>query len=130
MTNPDAPIIQHYIKLKIKNGSEQELFLSPLLYASEKYSPTSSKGFFGYLKTTFIVLDEKTYEATDKLITYDQVEGFYEKIGRNTQYIIHPEEILADNFVFLLQNNYSVASPNILKSLRSAFEKYASLSEL
>jgi len=124
MTNPDAPIIQHYIKLKSKN-SEKELALSPLLYAAEKYSHTSGKNFFSYLKTTFIVLDEKSYEATDKLVSYDEVDGFYEKIGRNTSYIIHPEEILADNFVFLLQNNFTVATPSLLKSLRAMFEKHA-----
>jgi len=79
------------------------------------------------LKTTFIVLDEKTLEVTKEktLIAYANVEGFYEKIGRNTQYIIHPEEILADNFVFLVHNNENVATPELLKSMKAIFEKHS-----
>ena len=36
-------------------------------------------------------------------LNLDEVEGFYEQIQRNTNYIIHPDEILADNFIFLVQ---------------------------
>ena len=28
-------------------------------------------------------------------------KGFYEQIGKNTQYIIHPDEVLADNFIIM-----------------------------
>jgi hypothetical protein len=38
------------------------------------------------------------------------------RIGRNTEYIIHPEEILADNFV-LLVNGAKAPSPEILQKL-------------
>ena len=30
-----------------------------------------------------------------------EVNNFFEQIGRNTNYIIHPDEVLADNFIFL-----------------------------
>ena len=32
----------------------------------------------------------------------DEVAGFFEQTGRNTSYLIHPEEIMADNFVHLV----------------------------
>ncbi len=41
-------------------------------------------------------------------------------IGNNTHYIIHPEEILADNFVFWmtdLENAEKLATPDIIKKM-------------
>ena len=39
--------------------------------------------------------------------------GFYEKVGKNTQYIIHPEEILADNFALVISGETEFATPEI-----------------
>ena len=44
--------------------------------------------------------------------------GYFDQIGRNTQYIIHPEEILADNFVLMIDEKTSVPSPEILQEMR------------
>jgi hypothetical protein len=43
----------------------------------------------------------------------DAVEGFYEQIGRNTGYIIHPEETLANNFVHLMTGKQGLKNPEI-----------------
>jgi hypothetical protein len=43
-------------------------------------------------------------------------DDYMARIGRNTEYILHPEEILADNFV-LLVNGAKVPSPEILTRL-------------
>jgi hypothetical protein len=45
------------------------------------------------------------------------VKGFHEQIGRNTGYIIHPEEVLADNFVLLVRRETDVPSPEILERM-------------
>lgn len=39
-------------------------------------------------------------------------------MGRNTGYIIHPEEILADNFKLLATGAENVPSPQILEKMR------------
>ena len=49
--------------------------------------------------------------------------GFYDKIGLNTKYIIHPEEILADNFVILVQGKTDIPSPEIIESMRNILAK-------
>ena len=36
-------------------------------------------------------------------LNINEISGFYEQIQRNTTYIIHPDEILADNFVFMVK---------------------------
>jgi hypothetical protein len=46
-----------------------------------------------------------------------QVPGFSEQVGQNTKYIIHPEEILADNFVFLLNGRINLPSPRVVESM-------------
>ncbi len=47
------------------------------------------------------------------------ISGFYEQVGRNTGYIIHPEEILADNFALLVLAQKNVRSPQILDDMRT-----------
>ena len=47
------------------------------------------------------------------------IRGFTEQVGRNTEYIIHPEEILADNFSLLLAQDKAVASPDVLQKIRA-----------
>ena len=44
--------------------------------------------------------------------------GFYGQVGHNTDYIIHPEEILADNFALLLLEEKGVRSPEIIKKMK------------
>ena len=45
------------------------------------------------------------------------MEGFYEQIGRNTGYIIHPEETLANNFVHLMLKKQDLKNPEIPKKI-------------
>lgn len=44
--------------------------------------------------------------------------GYHEKIGRNTGYIIHPEEVLADNFALLLLGSGKINSPHVLDGMQ------------
>ncbi len=42
---------------------------------------------------------------------------YFGAIGLNTRYIIHPEEILADNFVLLVRGERKVRTPRIIEEL-------------
>lgn len=92
----------------------------PVLIALESYQCNKFNSFFDYLLTRFAVLDAN-WQIID-LIPYSDVDGLYDKIGKNTKYIIHPEEILADNFVLLLNNQLSVSSPEILEAMINVFK--------
>ena len=48
---------------------------------------------------------------------------FHEQIGRNTEYIIHREEVLADNFVLLVNGGNDVPSPRIIREMRQIFQE-------
>jgi hypothetical protein len=54
------------------------------------------------------------------LLDPGEVSGFFEKIGRNTQYIIHHEETMADNFVFAIVEREDLPNPEILARLIEA----------
>jgi hypothetical protein len=59
--------------------------------------------------------------AAPRVVGVEQVSGFFEMVGRNTDYIIHPEEILADNFALLRFADDDVPSPQILRKMREIF---------
>jgi len=51
----------------------------------------------------------------------DFKQQYLAKIGHNTSYTIHPEEILADNYMLLVQNS-EVPSPQILRQLKMTIQ--------
>ena len=60
--------------------------------------------FFDYIKIGLIPLNEQFIPIQENgetiIIPIEQAEDLYEKIGKNTDYVINPEEVLADNFAF------------------------------
>lgn len=125
ITNPDAPRNDHFIRLEI-NGRES-LAVPILLSSAETYDVQRGGEFFAYLQFQFLVVEKEgssgnlkaaAEDSSPKLVGMGRVSGFMEQVGRNTDYIIHPEEILADNFALLLLNEPDVASPEILRKMR------------
>ena len=47
----------------------------------------------------------------------ERVSGFYEQVGKNTEYAICPEEILAENFVLLVTGRKDVPTPDIIQKI-------------
>ena len=47
---------------------------------------------------------------------------FYEQVGNNTNYTIHPEEILADNFALAIMEVSSLPSPWVVEEIRSKLQ--------
>jgi hypothetical protein len=125
ITNPDAPRNDHFIRLQI--DGHESLAVPILLSSAKTYDVKRGGEFFSYLQFQFLVVEkegdsEKLKPAMDgsspKLVGTDRVSGFMEQVGRNTDYIIHPEEILADNFALLVLNEGNIASPEILRKMK------------
>ncbi len=54
----------------------------------------------------------------------DSALDFYDKVGRNTEYTVDPEEILADNFAALFTEDISeMPSPDLLQRMLEACQK-------
>jgi hypothetical protein len=128
ITNPDAPAIDCVIKLK---EGEKVVRAAPILYSStEDFDPKKERGMFGHLifKLMVVIPDGRGWKAVDqggRAVVLDPkgVPDFQEKIGRNTTYIIHPEEILADNFVHLVRQREKLATSRIVEELQKVLEK-------
>jgi hypothetical protein len=125
ITNPDAPRNDHFVRLQI--GGHESLAVPVLLSSVETYDVKRGGEFFAYLQFQFLVVEKDRGSGNLKavsegspatLVGMERVAGFMEQVGRNTTYIIHPEEILADNFALLVLNESKVASPEILQKMR------------
>ena len=102
ITNPDAPKNDHRIKVKYRG---QPAWAVPVLYAAvDKYDRKKGGEFFDYLEFRLALTSvaDIPNNANASFVQVEEVEGFFEQVGRNTDYIIHPEEILADNFALLI----------------------------
>ncbi len=118
ITNPDAPRNDHCIQLRV---GDKECWAVPILFSNvARYDTQRGGAFFRYLQFQLLLVEHPdNTETTDasrvdsepKLVDVRQVSGFYEQVGRNTGYIIHPEEILADNFAFLVLRRSNLLLP-------------------
>lgn len=130
ITNPDSPLNDHCIRVK---ADKQNLWVVPILYSNvEKYSKAHSEHFFDYLQVAFLAVARDNGPGRKptpikgkkpKLYSEDELGGFYEQIGKNTDYTIHPEEILADNFSYLFFGITELESPEIVEKMKRVFEK-------
>ena len=128
ITNPDAPLNDQYISVT-QNGRQMELM--PVLFSkTERYDPARGGTLFTYLTFKLMALEGAPGKHRPMLVSgqpvlYDaaQVPGFFEQVGRNTDYIIHPEEILADNFVMLLNGLINLPSPKVVERMGQVFQQ-------
>ncbi|MGA8220872.1 MAG: hypothetical protein WB780_04400 [Candidatus Acidiferrales bacterium] len=123
ITNPDAPMNDHCIRVESDRTS---IWVVPILFSkSNHYNRAKGGEFFDYLDFEFLVVEKSGSHATYDpskitLLKVGHIQGFYEQVGRNTDYIIHPEEILADNFEYLLIGKADLPSPDVQRRLAAA----------
>ncbi|MGE5359812.1 MAG: hypothetical protein ACM3NQ_12415 [Bacteroidales bacterium] len=129
LTNPDAPTNDHCIKVTIDG---KDTWVVPILFAKSAYDPgRGGDQFFDYMQFKLLVVERTGAEVRPayagnepRMVDPDQVSGFFEQVGRNTSYIIHPEEILADNFAMLVLGQQAKAkSPEVLEKMRALLMK-------
>lgn len=127
LTNPDAPQINCTIDLKIEG---RVVTATPLLYASaEQFDPVKKGTLFHYMTFRLMVVEKKDGKwqpvlsgESPILLEPQKSASFMEQIGKNTGYIIHPDEILADNFIHLVKENKKVATPKIIEQMQSVLK--------
>ncbi len=127
LTNPDA-LYYDYAYPETVDGREY-LFL-PLLVHLKDFDPQDKKEFFGYMVPAYTVVEDQAERAEGfwvndafVLVSQKSVKTYLERIGTNTEYLIHPEEVLAENFSLLLLGKKDVNKPELLESLRGILEE-------
>jgi hypothetical protein len=121
--NPDTPDSSHFIRV---HADGQAVCAVPLfLFSIDRYDVARGGLFFNYSVLMFAVTRQvpsggMVTPPDFALVKPEQLSGLYEQIGRNTDYIIHPDEILAENFAAILTDG-TAKSPDVLERIRSAF---------
>jgi len=73
-----------------------------------RYDPNKGGEFFDYLQFRLLLVERDDPSPAVRaievgghaqLVEVEEVSGFYEQVGSNTTYIIHPEEIMADEHI-------------------------------
>lgn len=131
ISNPDAPVYDHAIELQVKGKPHWGV---PVIYSEKDFDAAEGKTFFQYLvfKLLLVEKDEKPPESvrhafnskSARLYAPEEVTGFFEQVGRNTGYIIHPEEILAENFVHMLVGTPKLPNPEITAKMSRIIRDY------
>lgn len=117
LTNPDGVNIGFAIKLKQENGPP--MLAIPVLFSKKEQFDPNSTDFFSYvdfglfevkppLSRMMKVMSDKNGNST---ISQELMADFFRQIKDNTNYIIHPDEIMADNFMYAI---LSMETPGFL----------------
>ena len=123
LTNPDAPEMNSYVQLMYQG---QMVKMVPILYGNhDRYDAQNGLGLFQIMNFKLMIVESKDgiWRALERdgepvLVDVKEVPSFYDRVGRNTDYILHPEETLAENFVLLMMQDQEVATPRILDEMR------------
>ena len=127
ITNPDAVENRHTIAVSYR-GRAVEVMPFPS-FKSDDIDTRS--GFLGNARIAWLLVDRERADcrvrngsAAGAEVAPEELRGLFEQIGRNTQYLAHPEEILADNFFQLFVSTFrgpsaEVQSPEILERMRA-----------
>jgi hypothetical protein len=127
ITNPDAPLNDAFIEVVVDGKPVPAMPV--LLSRSPTFDPAIGRDIVDYWLLKLLILERvdttgrmrpALRDGEPVLVAISEVSGFSEQVGRNTGYIIHPEEILADNFALLLTGR-SGESPEVLRKLREVF---------
>lgn len=116
ISNPDIEMYDSYAEFTI-NGQKQKC--SMMIYSAIPFS--AGKTLSDYLSVGLIPLNDSLIPLQENgqtvIYSIDQAEDFYQKIGKNTEYIINPEEILADNFAYLVTQKKNLPNPEIIQKI-------------
>ena len=131
MTNPDAPANEHCINVQVDGASAWAMPI--LLSREERYDPAAGVPFFGYLTLSMLLVEPAANsgaparpverDGASVILPFNQVDGVFEQIGHNTEYVIHAEEILASNFELLVHDGAAVRSPEVLERIRAELKR-------
>lgn len=128
LTNPDAPLVDCHIRL---TEGDDSYHAAPVLYSSsETYDAATKPPLFKYLAFRLMKIEQvdgrwRPVISNGQPVMIDPAKSksFNDQIGQNTKYIIHPDEILADNFVHLVMQTEKLPSPQLIEQLRERLKR-------
>jgi hypothetical protein len=123
VTNPDAPFLEHTINLTIDGKEKEAVFI---LHAEKDYE---SGSFFNQMTQKLMLVEGGSNNKVPVLVNnapvlldFEAASDLKEKIGNNTSYTLHPEEILAEHFIILIKPK-SAADPAFIDAMKTVLTK-------
>jgi hypothetical protein len=127
VTNPDG--VQNGWTIGLTNQSEVVQAVPILLATGPSFNP-NERGASPYDYFRLLVVEPgssgwapQLVAGHPRLLKPAETTGWFEQIGRNTHYTIHPDEILADNFFLLINGNTNVPTRRITAGMANAFRQ-------
>lgn len=117
ITNPDAPLVRHAAPL-----SAPGRLVAPVLFANPPVFDPAHPDFGHYFQLRFLIADRGANGgcALDlaegepvALPASEAVAAIHAVAGRNTDYVLHPEELLADNFSQAMMGRADAPDPQV-----------------
>lgn len=121
--NPEAPFTEFYVPVEIE---DRDTFVMNYLHTTyDGFDPTIERGFDGHISGDLIEVTVENgvckplvkEDGSPVIYKHEDVPDYYEKVGHNTNFDIHPEEIIADNFAFLMMDTPDLPDPDILEEI-------------
>lgn len=136
LKNPDGLNDRYYLEL---TSNDKTIKAVPIIVSNKSSVSEKKTGFMSYIKFDLYVIEEseKGYSILCNDLGYSTISpeymaSFFEQIKDNTQYIIHPDEIIADNFLYLVKasrdNNFERFSADgkiLLNDIGKILRSYA-----
>ncbi len=129
ITNPDGVKNDHYVEVQYRDDI---IRVVPIIYSSvPKYDVAKGSEFFRYLKINLLAIEKaggkwrykRDNSGEPVLLELHDVPDYFNKIGFNTNYVFHPEEILAKNFVLMVQGTQPVKSEWMIEGMRKLLQR-------
>lgn len=123
VTNPDAPFLEHTIKLTIDGEQKEAVFI---LYTGKDYE---SGSFFNQMQQKLMLVEGSAdnkkpvlVNGNPILLDFSAASDLQDKIGKNTSYTLHPEEILSEHFIALVKPK-AAPDPAFIEAMKTVLTK-------
>lgn len=120
ISNPDVEHHNAYATFEI-NGRKTDCFMA---FITTRHFEKEGDRFFDYASAALVPID-----GTDTYYLPEEASNFDEILGKNTDYVVDPEECMADNFGFLIAydkdgpEDKGYPNPEIIEGIRSCLQQ-------
>lgn len=118
ITNPDGQSFEYVLRVEHPQYGPTDATLVTYSPFAE-FSPQQGRSLFRYLRSGLALVEKSDTgyrvrldpQGVAVIAETGEVRGFFEQIGRNTEYVIHPDEILAENLALLFAQGWPGHAP-------------------
>ena len=124
INNPDVEHHDSHAVFSI-DGEEKDCVV---IFTTTKPFEKEGDSFFHYAMTGLVPVD-----GLDTVYSSDDADNFWDVFGKNTDYVIDPEETMADNFSYTIMygpDGKEYETPGIIEQLDSYLKKGVTAKEL